>query len=174
MSRVHDISGQRFGRLVALARIAKRTQHTSYWLCLCDCGSQKEACLSHLLNGAIKSCGCFRREFARAKSRHGHAREGNITPELRAYYAAKKRCNNPTNAGFIYYGGRGILFKFGSFEEFYKEIGSRPSPEHSLDRIDTNGNYEKGNIQWSTRSSQMRNRRPETYTKMWETRRRGT
>jgi hypothetical protein len=82
----------------------------------------------------------------------------SYTPTYRAYIGAKGRCNNPNNTHYEYYGGRGIKFCFDSFPEFYKEIGEKP-PNTSLDRIDTNGNYELGNIKWSTQSEQLSNRR---------------
>ncbi len=80
--------------------------------------------------------------------------------EYSSYKNAKARCNNPKHDKYAYYGGRGILFKFTSFEDWFSELGPRPSPDHQQDRIDTNGHYEKGNMKWSTRSEQMLNRRP--------------
>ena len=70
-----------------------------------------------------------------------------------------RRCYSPDYQGYEHYGGRGIEVKFESFDEFINEIGNAPSPEHSLDRIDTNGHYEKGNIKWSTWKEQRGNRR---------------
>ena len=82
------------------------------------------------------------------------------TTEYRAYLNAKTRCNTPANCSYHLYGGRGIEFKFDCFEDFLKELGGdKPTPSHSVDRIDTNGNYEKGNIKWSTVAEQNKNRR---------------
>ncbi len=81
------------------------------------------------------------------------------TPEYKAYHRAKSRSTNPNVWSWKYYGGRGILFLFESYQEFLDDIGRRPGPEYSLDRIDTNGHYEVGNVKWSTTSEQMTNRR---------------
>lgn len=95
------------------------------------------------------------------------------TPEQRAYNSARTRCNNPNNAGYSYYGGRGIEFRFKDFDEFISELGERPSDGHSLDRIDNDGHYEKGNVRWATKSEQMNNRRENDRTRdrTWRTRR---
>jgi hypothetical protein len=86
-------------------------------------------------------------------------------PEYQAYFDAKVRCNNPTHRLWKYYGGRGIKFLFTSFEQFFEEIGPRISPVHSLDRKNNDGNYEPGNVKWSTKSEQVSNRRPYTQKK---------
>jgi hypothetical protein len=70
---------------------------------------------------------------------------------------AKRRCKNGKD--FANYGGRGIEFRFTGFEQFYAELGPRPSPEHSLDRIDNDGHYEPGNVRWATQSQQQKNKR---------------
>jgi len=83
----------------------------------------------------------------------------DISVELRAFNSARTRCNNPHAASFAYYGGRGIEFRFNDFDEFFKEVGKRPSHLHSLDRIDNDGHYEKGNVRWATKKEQIANRR---------------
>ena len=81
------------------------------------------------------------------------------TPEYRAYISAKDRCTNKKNPHYSYYGGRGIKFCFNNYVDFITEVGHRLSSECTLDRIDTNKNYEKGNIRWATRKIQQGNRR---------------
>lgn len=84
------------------------------------------------------------------------------TTEWRAYNAANGRCNNPNNPKYKNYGGRGIKFLFGSFEQWYDEIGQKPSPQHSHDHIDNNSNYEPGNVRWATKTVQRLNFRPKS------------
>ena len=74
------------------------------------------------------------------------------------YSNAKQRCTNPKNKSYKDYGGRGIKFLFDSLQEFKEELGERPEG-YTLDRIDNDGNYEKGNVRWASRSVQMQNRR---------------
>src|ERR1700739_2277923 len=84
-----------------------------------------------------------------------------MNTERRAYSDAKQRCTNRKNGGWPLYGGRGIKFLFGSFAEFYRHLGPKPTPKHTLDRFpDTNGNYEIGNVRWATIGQQLANRRP--------------
>jgi hypothetical protein len=89
-----------------------------------------------------------------------HGRFG--TPEYRVWAAMKRRCCNPNVWNFHRYGGRGIRMCDewrDSFAAFYAHIGQRPSAQHSVDRIDNNGNYEPGNVRWATRQQQRANQR---------------
>jgi hypothetical protein len=161
-----DLLGERFGRLVVL-ELARRHQyqggHTSlFWRCRCDCGQIREVTTCHLRNGRTLSCGCLNRERNIARStKHGFlVGRGKLRPpELNIYYAARQRCTNPHNKDYKDYGGRGIEFRFQSFEKFLEEVGPRPSPELTLDRRDVNGHYECGNLRWATPTEQAHNRR---------------
>jgi hypothetical protein len=92
--------------------------------------------------------------------RHGASLRGKVAPEYTAYVRAKGRCTNPEHLDYPNYGGRGIKFFFKSFEEFFKEVGKRPTNKHSLDRKNNNGHYKKRNLRWATKRQQMVNRRP--------------
>ena len=72
-----------------------------------------------------------------------------------------QRCGNPNNQHWGHYGGRGIKVcdEWKDFRSFYRDMGDRPSPKHSIDRVDNDGNYEPSNCRWATKSEQNRNQR---------------
>ena len=84
--------------------------------------------------------------------------------EQQAYRNARNRCTNPNHEHWRNYGGRGIEFRFTSFNHFLEHVGHRPTPSHSLDRINNEGHYEPGNIRWATPEQQYTNKR-KRYTK---------
>jgi hypothetical protein len=81
------------------------------------------------------------------------------TPEYNSWRAMKDRCCRKAHPHYNGYGGRGITVEYRSFDEFYADVGDRPSENHSIDRIDNDGNYAKGNCRWATRGEQRRNSR---------------
>ena len=83
----------------------------------------------------------------------------DCTSEYDAWRGASQRCENPKNKAWLDYGGRGILFRFASFHSFIEHLGLKPSPDLSLDRINNDGHYERGNVRWTTKDVQMGNRR---------------
>lgn len=80
-------------------------------------------------------------------------------PEKPVFRTARNRCRNPSHVQYHLYGGRGIEFRFESFEAFMEHIGERPSDDHQLDRIDNDGHYEVGNVRWVLAKDNVRNRR---------------
>lgn len=152
MSRLIEMTGRKFGMLMVLGRAARAGAGTdAWWLCRCECGQTVAACGSQLRRSVKTSCGCSR-------FKHGQA---NQTPEYHAWEGMKQRCLNPSNAGYERYGGRGITVcdRWMEFGNFYVDMGSRPGPEYSIDRINVYGNYEPGNCRWATPLEQQRNTR---------------
>jgi hypothetical protein len=154
--RFKDLVGQKFNRLEVKEYAGKMKRGQSRWLCLCDCGTIKIVQGFKLTHNETKSCGCLLRE-----NKSGFVHGGYHSPEYTSYHAAKKRCTNLNAKQYADYGGRGIEFRFQSFEEFFAEIGPRPEPKfaYSLERINNDGHYEKGNVRWATKTQQARNRR---------------
>lgn len=151
-----DLEGRQFGNLTILGYVGKTKHGNAQWLAKCECGKQITASSGHLLKSHTKSCGCLR---IGPQIIHGESQGGKHSREYRAYRGAKRRCNNPNSKDFTNYGGRGIQFRFTSFEQFLAEIGRRPRKSYSLDRIDNNGHYEPGNVRWAAPKTQGRNQR---------------
>jgi hypothetical protein len=160
-----DLIGRRFGRLVVLNELPRRSHNPRIqYLCRCDCGDERAYAGSDLRYGDSKSCGCLRREMLRARNyRHGEAVRKTVlrTSEYRAWQEMKRRCSDPTRRGQENYIGRGITVceRWASYRDFLADMGRRPSPKHSLDRLNVNGNYEPINCRWATTIEQRRNRR---------------
>jgi len=165
--RFIDKTGKTYGRLTVLWFAGQRGEKKA-WACECACGNFPIVRGSDLASGNTTSCGCYNNDQIAARSRtHGMKH----TSLYRVWTGILARCNNPARPAYPRYGGRGIKVEFGSFEEFYKhvsaEIGDRPSPKHSIDRIDNYGNYAPGNLRWATGSEQCRNQRT-NHLVIWE------
>lgn len=165
MATIENEIGKIYGRLTVLGRAENNKYGQAMWQCRCFCGELTTVVGSSLRRNYIptRSCGCLRREKTADKNRHNavHGAKKNFceTVEYRAYVSAKGRCINSKNPSYPAYGGRGIEFRFTNFQEFLNEVGLRPSPLHSLDRINNDGHYEKGNLRWATKEAQANNRR---------------
>ena len=157
----HDLTGQRFGRLVALSPLRVQTANGRwawFWMCQCDCGVSKKVRAETLRNGATTSCGCRAASVTSARNRtHGLAN----TRANRIWKGMLTRCNTPSATSYERYGGRGIRVcdRWRSFDNFHADMGDPPSDKHSIDRIDNDGNYEKSNCKWATNQEQTRHTR---------------
>lgn len=150
MRRAVDYTGMRFGSCTAIEEIEKTPSTTERrYLCRCDCG----ATLTPTVSKLKRLRGCPRCNATK------HGAVG--TSEYATWAGIRKRCTNQQGKDWSNYGGRGISIcdRWSLFENFLADMGPRPSPSHSIDRVDNDGDYEPGNCRWATKTEQNRNSR---------------
>ena len=162
--RTVDLTGKIFGRLKVLERAENGKNGDARWVCLCECGKTKTILASHLKRGEIRSCGCFQKEVLKQyREKHGHRH----TRLYGIWAGIKRRCYNPHEKAYKYYGGRGIkvcdewLNDFEQFNEWafangYNENAKRG--DCTIDRINVNGDYEPSNCRWISIKAQSLNK----------------
>lgn len=155
---LNNLQGFRFGSLTVLQLGEKqRPMNGAWWLCLCDCGTQKNIPATDMVQGKINSCGCEHAErIGRAGITHGKSKSRTY----KLWMAMRNRCDRVNQD----YSCRGIVYdeRWKSFENFLEDMGEAPEGL-SLDRIDCNGNYHKANCRWATRVEQANNTRANVF-----------
>lgn len=164
MAHIKDLTGQKFGKLTAIKPVGRNKNGGCTWLCKCDCGKEKIASSSSLLKGGTKSCGCLATSVRIENMKklngfyHGHSNERLY----RIYKCMIYRCTNHNSDDFKYYGGKGITVCeewLNSFEEFKNwAVGNGYSDKLTLDRMDSDGNYEPSNCRWVSMKEQSNNK----------------
>jgi hypothetical protein len=156
--------GTKYGHLTVIGEGERAgVQRQRVMICQCDCGSAaKSIKLMHLKSGNTISCGCQQQSGSAATlTRHGKRLTGDrITKVYKTWQDMKSRCFNSNNCKYEYYGGRGITVceRWMAFENFYADMGDPPSPAHTIDRRENDGNYEPSNCRWATMDEQRCNR----------------
>lgn len=144
-----DLTGLQFGMLV-LRKVSGGKN--SRWECLCKCG--RKTIIGRPDVFIAKSCGCARYDSIIT---HGMSN----TPTHKSWLMMRNRCLNPKADCYENYGGRGIKVckRWDKFENFLEDMKTRPSMQHSLERLNNNGDYEPSNCKWATKTEQNRNKR---------------
>ena len=174
MSRLKNLTGQRFGRLVVVSRasdyVTPKGQRKTRWLCNCDCGKEHITTATNLQTGKTQSCGCWSNEDRR---RTRHKKHGGFGTRLyRIYRGMWQRCYDFKVSQYPRYGGRGITIcdewlgekGFETFREWALNHGYKETL--SIDRVDNDKEYSPNNCRWATNKEQMNNRRCNVFLEM--------
>ena len=157
MRSKYHLIGKTFGRLTVIGFAGRSNVGEYLWRCHCLCGKDTTVKSQKLRLGYTKSCGCLKVEMRRYIRIHGMRK----SREYQTWIGMKARCSNPHSGYFKNYGGRGIKVCdrwLKDFPNFFSDLGPRPEG-YSLDRIDSNGNYEPSNCRWASIKTQQRNKR---------------
>lgn len=159
--QIKDITGSRFGRLVAI-KFSHRERDKTYWEYQCDCGNKTIKASGVVHQGSCNSCGCIKEE---THKKHGYATRNNKRRVYRIWQGMRERCKNPSSISYPFYGAKGITYDpaWDDFSTFIKDMGE-PRPKQCLDRIDNTKSYSKCNCRWVSYS---KNNSNTSRSKIW-------
>jgi len=159
-----SIIGLRSGRLTVVALGCTSRSGRRQWLCRCDCGGFRCVPTSDIFRQSTVSCGCILRVGRGYGRRHGEAgdhRGRGRTAEYVCWKGMIGRCMRSSDTSWSKYGARGVgvCERWFDYFNFLSDMGRKPTPRHSIDRINPDGDYEPDNCRWATSSEQRKNQR---------------
>lgn len=160
-----DFTGRRYGLWTVTGFSHSTKSRMRYWRCRCDCGTERVVSGPDMKRGGTTGCGCTR---VLSNARHGHSTTSETSPEYRTWGRMIQRCTNPRHESYPNYGARGITVcdAWLDYRRFFADMGQKPSPKHSLERVNNELGYSKENCIWSTHQSQINNRRTTVFIEM--------
>ena len=159
-----DLTGKQFGHLTVLYRDGVIYGRKPAWMCQCDCPDRTlhRVASRDLRSGKTTSCGCVLRAWQQRAGEINLTHGMSKTPEYKVWKSMRQRCHRASCKGYENYGGRGIKVCsrwMHSFDNFIADMGRRPGPKYSIERVNNDGDYEPGNCIWIPLRDQVKNQR---------------